>query len=39
MFESGSIVNDKTNFYSQEFGLRYDINFNKQRLKVAPRNY
>lgn len=39
MFENGSIVNDKTNFYSQEFGLRYDINFNKQRLKVAPRNY
>lgn len=39
MYELGFVYDKKTAFYSQEFGLRYDIDFNKQRVKIAPRYY
>ncbi|MDP4853880.1 MAG: PorP/SprF family type IX secretion system membrane protein [Saprospiraceae bacterium] len=39
MYEQGFVYDKKTAFYSQEFGLRYDLNFNKQRVKVSPRYY
>jgi type IX secretion system PorP/SprF family membrane protein len=39
MYEHGFVFDKKTAFYSQEFGLRYDLDFNKQRVKVAPRYY
>jgi hypothetical protein len=39
MYERGFVYDNKTAFYSQEFGLRYDVDFNKQRVKVSPRYY
>lgn len=39
MFETGTVYDDKTSFNSQEFGLRYDLDFNKQRTKITPRYY
>lgn len=39
MYEQGFVFDRKTVFNSQEFGLRYDLDFNKQRVKVSPRYY
>jgi type IX secretion system PorP/SprF family membrane protein len=39
MYELGYVYDKQTAFYSQEFGLRYDLDFNKQRVKVSPRYY
>lgn len=38
-YEQGFVYDKTTAFNSQEFGLRYDLDFNKQRVKVSPRYY
>lgn len=39
MYETGFVYDRSTSFNSQEFGLRYDLDFNKQRTKITPRYY
>ncbi len=39
MIEQGYVYDKNTAFNSQEFGLRYDLDFNRQRVKISPRYY
>lgn len=38
-YEMGKVYDQETSFNSQEFGLRYQINYSKQKVKVSPRYY
>jgi type IX secretion system PorP/SprF family membrane protein len=38
-FESGKVYDNQTPFNSQEFGLSYQLNNNKTKIKVVPRKY
>lgn len=38
-YELGRVYDDQTPFNSTEFGLRYKLNFNKQKTKVVPRHF
>ena len=38
-YEFGKIYNDETPFNATEFGLSYQLDFNRQKKKVLPRHY
>lgn len=38
-YEFGKIYNDQTPFNATEFGLSYQLDFNRQKTKVVPRHY
>lgn len=38
-YEWGKVYDDQTPFNSTEFGLRYKLNFDKQKTKVVPRHF
>jgi hypothetical protein len=38
-FESGKVYDNQTPFNSQEFGLSYQLNNSKSKIKVVPRKF
>lgn len=38
-YESGKVYDNQTSFNSQEFGLSYQLNNNKSKIKVVPRKF
>ena len=38
-YEFGKIYNDETPFNATEFGLSYQLDFNRQKKKILPRHY
>ncbi|MGC6414575.1 MAG: PorP/SprF family type IX secretion system membrane protein [Bacteroidia bacterium] len=39
LYEFGRFVNEGISFNSQEFGLRYELNYREQKVKTPPRYY